>query len=269
MIETARREFANGRVFAMKTLDHYPVEITDTYLPTYTRDAIGKRGNRLTDGDFGDRSKRWMVGVSVMSGCPVGCKFCATGQLPKWRPLTALEIVLQVRFVVDHNPEWSPAAADEFKVNYTRMGEPFLNLNAVRKAIEHIEVRWPGTHHYVSTIGIRGADYGWITDYVEEKGINITLQLSVHTTNPQRRLALIPYPGAMSLGELAAIQRVRTRQKITVNMTLVDEADFDIDALKSYFPPEHFFIKLSPINPNATSERFRLGAGVIDAKNLA
>jgi len=50
-----------------------------------------------------------------MSGCPVRCKFCDTGQLKKWRPLTAEEIVEQVEFVTDKNPEYDFAKAKEHK----------------------------------------------------------------------------------------------------------------------------------------------------------
>lgn len=33
-----------------------------------------------------------MIGVSVMSGCPVRCKFCATGNMKRWRNLSSQEI---------------------------------------------------------------------------------------------------------------------------------------------------------------------------------
>jgi 23S rRNA (adenine2503-C2)-methyltransferase len=51
-------------------------------------------------------------------------------------------------------------------------------------------------------------------------------------------------------------------------MTLVDEADFDIEKLKKWFDPEYFFIKLSPINKNDISEKNNLGGGIIQSANL-
>lgn len=131
--ENKSRSFANGKVYSLLTEDGYPVEVTDTYLPFYTKDAIKDNQNALCDYELGDRTERWMIGVSCMSGCPVGCKFCATGQLSKWRPLSAEEIVEQVMFILDKNPEYTPTNAKEFKINYTRMGEPFLNIEAVKK----------------------------------------------------------------------------------------------------------------------------------------
>jgi 23S rRNA (adenine2503-C2)-methyltransferase len=154
-----------------------------------------------------------------MSGCPVGCKFCATGQLSKWRKLTAQEIVDQVDFVLEQNSDLEFNKAKEYKINYTRMGEPFLNFVEVKKAIEIIESRFPGTHHYISTIGMSGSDFSWIKD-------NITLQVSLHSLDEGRRNELIPVTHKMSLKELGAI-RTKSHLQTTLNMTLMDEHDTD------------------------------------------
>jgi 23S rRNA (adenine2503-C2)-methyltransferase len=71
----------------------------------------------------------------------------------------------------------------------------------------------------------------------------------------------------MSIKELGQI-RTNSNLKTTVNLTLVDESDFDIDILREYFNPEYFFIKLSPINPNPISAKNNLGLGVIEQINL-
>lgn len=257
------RKFANGIVYAMQLQDGYPIEVTDTFLPYSTKDAATGHSNCLESDkpeDLGSRSERWMIGVSVSSGCVVGCKFCATGSLPKFRNLTADEIVEQVEFVVRSNPDYKPSGAKEFKINYTRMGEPFLNIAEVRKAISVIDARYPGTHHYISTIGIRGSDFSWIKD-------NITLQLSLHSLDSERRDDLIPFKNKLSIAELGAI-RTESALKTTLNLTLVDEGDFDIGRLTAHFPPENFFVKLSPVNPNAISEANGLGKGIIKASNL-
>lgn len=261
LTKVTSRKFTNGEVFLLKTEDGYPLEVTDTFLPFYTKDAIGRKQNCLDSQDLGSRYERWMVGVSTMSGCPVRCKFCATAKLKKWRSLTWREIVEQVKFVIEKNYPLGPFSAREFKINYTRMGEPFLNIENVRKAIEHLDSIYPGMiHHYISTIGLKSSDFSWI------KG-NITLQVSLHSLDEARRKWLIPMPNLMSLQELGQI-RTGSNLKTTLNMTLVNEADFDIEKIKQYFDPKFYFIKLSPINPNDVSDANALGAGVIEAKNL-
>ena len=49
--------------------------------------------------------------------------------------LTAEEIVEQVKFILDKNPEFNPKDCKEFKINFTRMGEPALNWDNVKKSI--------------------------------------------------------------------------------------------------------------------------------------
>lgn len=263
LIEYNNREFANGVVYLLKTQDGYPLEVTDTFLPYYTKDAIGRKQNKLDNYNLASRNDRWMIGVSCMSGCPVKCKFCSTGQLKRWRNLTANEIFEQVKFILDkHKGYNNPYDSKEFKINYTRMGEPFLNIDAVKEAMKLVDEYLPGlkVHHYISTIGIKDSDFSWIKD-------NITLQISLHSLDNDRRNDLIPYKNKLTIEELGQI-RTKSNLKTTVNMTLVDESDFDITELVKYFSPEHFFIKLSPINPNPISEGNKLGLGIVEGINL-
>jgi hypothetical protein len=263
MKEIRKREFANGVVYALELEDGYPIEVTDTFLPFYTKDAIGEHQNCLKTFDVGSREERWMIGVSTMSGCPVGCKFCATGSLKRWRNLTHREIIDQVFFIVSKNAQMFGEKPKEFKINYTRMGEPFLNITNLQRAItmiDHYYLYLYPVHHYVSTVGIKGSDFSWITD-------NVTLQISLHSLDEKRRHELIPINNLMSIEELGQI-RTNSHLKTTVNLTLVDEADFDIEVLKKYFDPEFFFIKISPINVNAISEANHLGKGIIEGVNL-
>ena len=253
------KQFSNGNVHLLITEDGYPIETTDTFLPFYTKDAIGRKKNCLNSFDIGSRSERWMIGVSTQSSCPVRCKFCATGNLKRFRNLTAEEIVDQVIFVIKNNKE-NFCDAQEHKINYTRMGEPFLNIEEVKKSINIIDSMFPNTHHYISTIGIKNSDFSFV------KG-NITLQISLHSLKKEKRDWLIPFHNKMSYEELGSI-RTQSNLKTTINLTLVDEDDFDINELKMYFDPKYFFVKLSPINENLISKSNNLGKGIIEAVNL-
>lgn len=254
-----QKDFKNGSVYCIQLADGALIETTDTFLPYYTKDAIGRNQNFLDNNNLSDRSERWMIGVSVMSGCPVRCKFCATGQMKNWRNLTWEEIVMQVEFIINKN-DINPLDSKEFKINYTRMGEPFLNIENVKKAIEKISQHYPNAHHYVSTIGVSNADFSWISG-------NTTLQLSLHSLDEVHRDWLIPYRHKMSIEQLGKV-RTKSNLKTTLNLTLVEEKDFDISKIKQYFDKDNFFIKISPINPNTTSEKNGLGNGVVKGVNL-
>ena len=254
-----KKKFTNGIVYALETDDGYPVEVTDTFLPYYTKNAIGRKQNKLLSNDVGSRKERWMIGVSVMSGCPVGCKFCATAKLKKCRNLSSLEILDQIYFVLRNN-NTLPSSCKEFKINYTRMGEPFLNINEVKRTIATINHIYPHSHHYISTIGIEGSDFSWIKD-------NISLQFSIHSLRDSYRNWLIPYKRKMSIRNIGEI-RTKSDLKTTLNMTLVNNEDFDIKTMRKLFDPAYFFVKLSPINENTVSKENRLGAGIIKATNI-
>jgi 23S rRNA (adenine2503-C2)-methyltransferase len=176
-----------------------------------------------------------------------------------FRNLTTNEIVNQVTFMINQS-NCDPLKSKEFKINYTRMGEPFLNIDNVKEAIKIINDKYPNVHHYVSTIGIKNADYSWIKD-------NITLQISLHSFKDKNRNWLIPYKNKSTIKELGEI-RTNSNLKTTINLTLVNEDDFDINGLKKYFDKDYFFIKISPINPNDISEKNNLGTGIIKSQNL-
>lgn len=252
------KKFANGEVFCLKTSSGRLIETTDTFLPYYTK-SISNGSNSLNDYHIGDRSERYMIGISTMSGCPLKCKFCATGNMKSSKNLSVQDMIEQVDLMISMNSQ-NPNAAKEFKINYTRMGEPFCNIDAVKEAISYISSKYPNTHHYVSTIGIKGSDFSWIEG-------NVTLQISLHACNDAKRDFLIPYANKMTIEELGQI-RTKSNLKTTINMTLVDEEDFDIEVLKRYFDPKYFFVKLSPINPNEYSKKNIEGDGVIHVKNL-
>lgn len=75
------------------------------------------------------------VCVSCMSGCPVGCEFCATGKMGFHRNLTYQEIIDQImyyeRLLLKKNKSVT-------NVVFMGMGEPMLNLKNVKKAVEII-----------------------------------------------------------------------------------------------------------------------------------
>jgi hypothetical protein len=73
----------------------------------------------------------------------VRCKFCATGKLKRCRNLTDAEIIEQIEFVLSKNPSYLFDEAKEHKINYTRMGEPFLNIDAVKDTIDVIGSLYP------------------------------------------------------------------------------------------------------------------------------
>lgn len=140
------------------------------------------------------------------------------------------------------------------------MGEPFLNIEEVKKAIVIISAKYPNTHHYISTIGVNGADYSWI------KG-SITLQFSVHSFDEDYRNWLIPFKGKIKLEEMGVVE-TESNLKTTLNLTMARKEDFDISKMQIIFDKDKFFVKISPINKNDVSIANNMGSGIIEQQNL-
>src|SRR5712692_7885577 len=100
------------RRYLMKTRDNFPVETV--FIPEERRDTIC---------------------FSSQSGCPLQCTFCLTAQLGLLRNLTAGEIVEQI--IIALNDAYGVSVKAPRGTNLVGMGagEPFLNFEALMKAI--------------------------------------------------------------------------------------------------------------------------------------
>ena len=129
--------------------------------------------------------KRLTLCVSTQVGCPLDCKFCATGTMGFLRNLTAGEIIDQVIQAQRH--------ADRRITNlvYMGMGEPMLNYDEVMKSIDII------THDRSLNIGARHitvstAGYADRIRQMADEGRKVKLALSLHSLDNEKRTQLMP-----------------------------------------------------------------------------
>ena len=155
--------------------------------------------------------------ISSQVGCPMGCKFCATGLGGFDRNLTAGEIVGQYLLLQ------SLTERRISHVVFMGMGEPLLNLPNVREAIRllHDEVGLSHRHITVSTVGL----VPQIRALAEER-IPIHLALSLHSPLDEVRDRLMPvnhkWPVAEVMGAMRDYQRA-TGRKITIEYLLIKD----------------------------------------------
>ena len=150
---------------------------------------------------YGDFYERTVICCSTQSGCPVGCKFCGTGN--KFiRNLTAIEIEEQIRIILD-DMEISDVSekGKRFQIMFMSMGEPMLNWDNVELAIEWLHVKYPEAELLLSTIAPRTDDYGRLIA-LSKKIDKVGLQFSIHKSNDVERDKLIPYKDKLPLKEI-------------------------------------------------------------------
>jgi len=201
------------------------------------------------------RDERWIMMVSTLFGCPVKCTICDAGGQYRGKP-SAEEILTQVDYMVRR---WYPdghVPAAKFKIQFARMGEPALNM-AVLDALEELPRRYdaPGLMPSLSTIAPHGRDafFERLADTKDRLYANgrFQFQFSIHSTDAALRDQLIPVR-KWDFARMATYGERFLRpgdRKITLNFALAEGMPVEPEVLLRYFDPEHYLVKITPVNP--------------------
>ncbi|MGE5341170.1 MAG: 23S rRNA (adenine(2503)-C(2))-methyltransferase RlmN [Candidatus Omnitrophota bacterium] len=128
--------------------------------------------------------------ISTQAGCPLGCRFCATGKLGFQRNLTPGEIVSQVLIL---KKELHDAIAYTGKLNlvFMGMGEPLLNYDNLKHALQTLTfekgMNISPRNMTVSTAGILSELQRLETDFP-----NIKISFSLNASGSSLRETLMP-----------------------------------------------------------------------------
>lgn len=152
--------------------------------------------------------KRTVICCSTMSGCPVGCKFCGTGN--KFiRNLTTDEIVDQITTVLkEKNIVDVGKIGLRFQIMFMSMGEPLLNWDAVEEAIRRLHMLFPKAELLLSTIAPNKPNVWEKLIKLSKEIDRVGLQFSIHKSSDQERNILIPYKNKLRLDEIRDIGTV-------------------------------------------------------------
>lgn len=143
--------------------------------------------------------ERTVICCSTQSGCPVGCRFCGTGEF-FIRSLTGDEIVAQVQHLfADQGIDQSQVKRTQ--IMFMSMGEPLLNKQGLVDALRKLHVLYPTAALLIST-SAPDIDYEWVVDISKEIP-TIGLQFSVHESTDEARNKLIPFTRKLNLTEIA------------------------------------------------------------------
>lgn len=267
-------QIACGQTYLIKTIDDAYIEAGDVFMAQES--GLGTRPYRFEDFDQpSDLNKRVMT-VSTMAGCPCACTFCASRKSFK-RNLGAYEIVQQVLMMIEegkkHGRDPDPNNAAEFRVLFTRMGEPMLNAKNVIEAIRRLISMFPKIIIGMSTSGYKkGLDM-----FLEATDIlpHIEMQFSLHATMDRERDTLFGTTSNLSISGIAHYARkwyAATKKKVSLNCILFDDYTYNFIDLLEFFTPEEIWIRLSPWNVVEDVEsKFRSvlkTADVIDKKPI-
>jgi 23S rRNA (adenine2503-C2)-methyltransferase len=193
-------------------------------------------------------AKRLTLCISTQVGCPLDCKFCATGSMGFTRNLTAGEIVDQVLHVRKESPSRIT------NLVYMGMGEPLMNYDAVMKSAEILSNEY--------SVGISAkrmtiSTAGWVEgiDRMADEKRKMKLAVSLHTLDDELRTKLMPLNRRFAVVKLIEAVRhyyEKTRQRVTFEYILLDglnDTDEDIRRLVSLSRKVPCKINLIPFHP--------------------
>ena len=157
--------------------------------------------------------------ISSQVGCPVGCRFCASG-------IGGLDGNLSVGRIVEQ--VWRLGRLEGVgritNVVFMGMGEPLSNFANVTGAIRILSSLWAtgisARKITISTVGLPQA----ITRLAEQFELPVTLALSLHAPNDEIRRQLIPWAEYTTIKDLlSACQKwfEKTGREITLEYTLL------------------------------------------------
>lgn len=132
--------------------------------------------------------------ISSQVGCPVGCRFCASGLGGLGANLSAGQIVEQV-----HQLNAASKHDAITHVVFMGMGEPMSNFANVIKAIRTLNAPWgfglSARRITLSTVGLPAQ----IRRLADQLDLPITLAISLHAPNDELRRQLIPWAQRTSI----------------------------------------------------------------------
>lgn len=210
---------------------------------------------------------RTTVCLSSQMGCPVGCRFCASGLLGLKRNLTTGEILEQF-----HEARARSLAKGKRVSNIVMMGmgEPLLNYDAVMDALDVLHDPAGGgigaRHIAISTVGLRKGVERLLSD-----NRPYTVAFSLHAPDDALRRELIPFPGAMDVAELAAAARAYLEGKgreVTFEYVLlhgVNSTPAHARRLADLLRGVRCTVNAIPYNPNPGLDFQRPPPAVVDA----
>lgn len=214
------------------------------------------------------RSEKWVLLVSTLFGCPVGCQMCDAGGHYQGKP-SKEEILEQIDYLVDLRYPGRTIPCDQFKIQFARMGEPSLNA-AVLDVLEDLPARYhaPGLMPSISTIAPAGTNafFERLLAIKNEyyPGGHFQFQYSIHTTDMQRRAQFIPIK-TWDFSQMAEYgERFFTAgdRKITLNFALAKDTPLEAEVLKRFFNPDKYLVKITPLNPTYSAREHALDSHI-------
>ena len=204
------------------------------------------------------------VCVSSQVGCRMGCRFCASTLDGLLRNLTASEILDQI-YAIERDTKERVS-----NVVVMGTGEPMDNYDNIVRFVKLLSDEHGANisqrNITVSTCGIVPR----MRQLADEK-LQITLALSLHACNQQKRLELMPVANKYDIHEVVDACRYyfeQTGRRITFEYSLVggvNDSSQDAEELTALLQGINCHVNLIPVNPIKERDYVQSNRAVVEA----
>lgn len=241
ILETTGRDDL-AMVYVARTECGKTLEFVEALVPPYTRE------------------EKWVIIISTLYGCPVGCLMCDSG-LHYHGKVSESDLFAQIDHVVTHRFPSRTISTEKLKIHFARMGDPSFNTE-VNRVLDKLRGYYvaPNLMPSLSTIAPCGTD-AFFEELLDVRRSsypegNFQLQFSIHTTDPACRDELIPvrkwdFTRIARYGEMFFAPG--GGRKITLNFAASTRYPVDPLVIGGQFDPEIFMIKITPLNPSRST----------------
>ncbi len=204
-------------------------------------------GNKIESVVIPEQNRKTLC-LSTQVGCPLDCKFCATGLMGYTRNLTVSEII-------DQYLQVSKAIHPDRITNivYMGMGEPLLNYETTEKSL-NILLKDLGNKIGRTRITVSTAGIPHNIVKLADSGLRVKLALSLHSPFEDVRNKIMPINIKYSLNEnIEALKYYakKTKTKIMFEYTMlkgINDREEDLIALKKLCSQLPTKVNIIPFN---------------------
>lgn len=241
--------------------DHFVINHSSIHKMQRSEDGTIKNAIRLHDDLIVESvliptPTRTTACVSSQVGCSLNCTFCATARLKRMRNLNPDEIYDQV-VIIDHQSKTyfnRPLS----NIVFMGMGEPLMNYNNMRKAIEKITAA-EGLGMSPKRITVSTSGIPKMIKKMADDNVKFKLAVSLHSAIDEIRTTIMPFNQHFPLSDLREALTYwyqKTKSKITYEYVVwkgINDKEKDIKALIAFCkfaPAKVNLIEYNPIGDN-------------------
>lgn len=203
------------------------------------------------------------VCISTQVGCRMGCSFCASTKAGLKRSLLPSEMLLQV---MEAERETGEKVSN---IVLMGMGEPLDNYDNVLKFLRLVNLE-KGMNIGMRHISLSTCGLVKQMDRLAEENLQLTLSVSLHAPNTEKRKAIMPIANLYTVEELmAACDRYteKTGRRISYEYALiagVNDSEADAHEVGRLLKGRLAHLNLIPVNPIREREFRKSGRDAVN-----